>query len=222
VGDEMILSGKEFEKIFVDELEDKFIPLMTPDWTICENAYTCINDLEKTFYTSTKDNINKDFLIFILSDGMVYEFDGLHKSDGTKSSGVYFIVSLKKSLGINDQKQKILILLKKGDTVKKRIEYITNKYGGNLVGCQDGPNKGFLNNNHKQLRSPIESRLRHECFKRDNYRCKECGKTNEETTLHCDHILPVSQGGKDELGNLQTLCDACNLAKSNRCWDGGC
>jgi hypothetical protein len=71
-------------------------------------------------------------------------------------------------------------------------------------------------------RSPIESRLRHECFKRDGYRCLECGKTNEETTLHCDHILPVSQGGTDELSNLQTLCDACNLAKSDKCWESDC
>lgn len=70
-------------------------------------------------------------------------------------------------------------------------------------------------------RDPIESRLRHEVFKRDNYICKECGKTKENTTLHADHIIPVSQGGCDELDNLQTLCQACNLAKSNRKWKAG-
>lgn len=70
-------------------------------------------------------------------------------------------------------------------------------------------------------RDPIESRLRHEVFKRDNYKCVECGKTKEQTTLHCDHILPVAQGGSDELDNLQTLCQSCNLAKSNRKWKGG-
>lgn len=67
-------------------------------------------------------------------------------------------------------------------------------------------------------RDPIESRLRHEVFKRDNYKCKECGKTKKNTTLHVDHILPVVQGGTDELDNLQTLCQACNLAKSNKKW----
>jgi hypothetical protein len=70
-------------------------------------------------------------------------------------------------------------------------------------------------------RNPIESRLRHEVFKRDNYKCVECGNTNKEATLHCDHIISVAQGGSDELDNLQTLCQACNLAKSNRCWEGG-
>lgn len=73
----------------------------------------------------------------------------------------------------------------------------------------------------KNKRDPIESRLRHEVFKKDNYKCLECGKTNKETTLHVDHIVPVSQGGSDELDNLQTLCQACNLAKSNRKWEGG-
>lgn len=70
-------------------------------------------------------------------------------------------------------------------------------------------------------RNPLDSKLRHECFKRDNYTCKECGANNKENVLHADHILPVSQGGKDELDNLQTLCEKCNLAKSNKMWVGG-
>ena len=27
--------------------------------------------------------------------------------------------------------------------------------------------------------------------------------------LHVDHIVPVSKGGKTEMHNLQTLCEAC-------------
>jgi hypothetical protein len=73
----------------------------------------------------------------------------------------------------------------------------------------------------KQKRNPLDSRLRHECFKRDNYTCKECGATHKEKMLHCDHIIPVSQGGSDELSNLQTLCDDCNLAKSDKCFRAG-
>ncbi len=78
--------------------------------------------------------------------------------------------------------------------------------------------KNKFNNKIIKKRDPIDSKLRHECFKRDNYKCVECAKTKEKTTLHCDHIIPVSQGGFDELNNLQTLCQACNLAKSNKCW----
>lgn len=70
-------------------------------------------------------------------------------------------------------------------------------------------------------RNPLDSRLRHECFKRDNYTCKECGANKSQKMLHCDHIIPVSQGGTDELSNLQTLCDDCNFAKYNRCFKAG-
>ena len=70
----------------------------------------------------------------------------------------------------------------------------------------------------KPKRTPIIQALRHEVFKRDGYRCTECGATNKEKMLHTDHIVPVSQGGTDEMDNLRTLCDDCNLSKSNRCW----
>ena len=67
-------------------------------------------------------------------------------------------------------------------------------------------------------RNPISNSLRHEVFKKDDYTCIECGATKDERTLHVDHITPVSQGGTDELDNLQTLCEKCNIAKNNRKW----
>ena len=70
-------------------------------------------------------------------------------------------------------------------------------------------------------REPIPARLRHEVFRRDGYRCRECGATNKETTLEIDHIVPVSKGGGNNLSNLQTLCKACNRAKHTRTWVGG-
>ncbi len=77
------------------------------------------------------------------------------------------------------------------------------------------------NNPHNSRRKPITKSIRHEVFVRDNYTCIECGATNKQTRLHVDHILPVAQGGTDEMSNLQTLCEACNLAKSNRAWVAG-
>jgi len=74
------------------------------------------------------------------------------------------------------------------------------------------------NNKRKSLTKSI----RHEVFKRDNYRCLECNASKDDgVVLHVDHIIPVAQGGSDELDNLQTLCQDCNLAKSNRAWKGG-
>lgn len=65
----------------------------------------------------------------------------------------------------------------------------------------------------------IRAEDRHNIFVRDNYRCVECGADNKSTTLHIDHIIPVSKGGLANIDNLQTLCFACNMAKSNRIWE---
>ena len=68
----------------------------------------------------------------------------------------------------------------------------------------------------KRQRTHIPRGLRHEVFKRDNYKCVECGASKEDgAVLHIDHIIPVSKGGTDELDNLQTLCKDCNLNKSD-------
>lgn len=42
-------------------------------------------------------------------------------------------------------------------------------------------------------------------------RCKYCGATEN---LTIDHKVPIKQGGKDELKNLQCLCKRCNGTKS--------
>ena len=74
----------------------------------------------------------------------------------------------------------------------------------------------FRKKKKQRKRTHIPRGLRHEVFKRDNYTCQECGATKEDgAKLHIDHIIPVSKGGSDELDNLQTLCDKCNLNKSN-------
>ena len=69
---------------------------------------------------------------------------------------------------------------------------------------------------NKRKRTNIPRGLRHEVFKRDDYKCVECGASKDDgATLHVDHKIPVSKGGTDELDNLQTLCKDCNLNKSD-------
>ena len=66
-------------------------------------------------------------------------------------------------------------------------------------------------------RSLMTDSLRYDIFKRDNFRCQICGASaNDGVKLHVDHIVPVSKGGKTEPSNLQTLCERCNLGKSNK------
>jgi hypothetical protein len=68
----------------------------------------------------------------------------------------------------------------------------------------------------KPKRQPLSPRLRFKVLKRDNYSCQICGKASPDgTTLHIDHKIPVSKGGKDVLENLWVLCEICNLGKSD-------
>lgn len=123
----------------------------------------------------------------------------LTNSDGTKMYDSLFIMGADSNIDFNYEKASLDIRDKFDKKLKSMIKKETNK----------------------SKRKPLDTRLRHEVFKRDNYKCKECGATNKEKTLHADHILPVSQGGCDELSNLQTLCDDCNLAKYNKKFIGG-
>ena len=52
-----------------------------------------------------------------------------------------------------------------------------------------------------------------EICERFGYRCPGCGKRKR---LGPDHIIPLSKGGTDDIGNIQPLCLPCNIAKGNR------
>jgi len=61
-------------------------------------------------------------------------------------------------------------------------------------------------------------RLRFLVNRRDRFTCCACGRspaTHPGTVLHVDHIVPWSKGGETVLENLQTLCDRCNIGKSD-------
>lgn len=110
--------------------------------------------------------------------------------------------------------------------VEFTIEHINDKKAlDSMYWLVQGCNILCINKKQKMknsTRKSISKSIRHEVFKRDGFKCVECGATKEDTRLHIDHILPVSQGGSDEMDNLQTLCESCNLSKSNRKWTGGC
>lgn len=61
-------------------------------------------------------------------------------------------------------------------------------------------------------------RLRFRVLQRDRFTCRACGRspaTEGGVVLHIDHILPYSGLGETVFENLQTLCDRCNLGKSD-------
>ena len=62
--------------------------------------------------------------------------------------------------------------------------------------------------------------LRHQALVKYGSRCSCCGITPEQgATMHVDHIKPRSKYPELALDiqNLQILCEACNVGKSNLC-----
>ncbi|MCX6234457.1 MAG: HNH endonuclease [Bacteroidetes bacterium] len=95
--------------------------------------------------------------------------------------------------------------------VKKFIEYANEK---DISATEKHDTKI---SKKKTSRNP-SLRLRFNVLKRDNFSCVKCGASpakNPSVVLEIDHIIPWSKDGETEISNLQTLCQNCNLGKSN-------
>lgn len=68
----------------------------------------------------------------------------------------------------------------------------------------------------KRKRKALSRRIRFEVFKRDSFTCQYCGRRPPEAVLEADHIIPVAEGGSDDLLNLVTACWDCNAGKGRR------
>jgi len=69
-------------------------------------------------------------------------------------------------------------------------------------------NNPMLKGSQYQDPTRLDENLRMACLMRDGYTCQHCYKRN--TQLEAHHIVFRSQGGKDTLNNLLTLCDQCH------------
>jgi hypothetical protein len=70
----------------------------------------------------------------------------------------------------------------------------------------------------KRTSRNINLRLRWTILQRDNFSCRKCGRSpakDQSVILHVDHIIPWSKDGETVIENLETLCEKCNLGKSN-------
>lgn len=65
-------------------------------------------------------------------------------------------------------------------------------------------------------RKPIGKKLRFDVFKRDEFVCQYCGITPPNAVLQIDHVIAVADGGSNEIDNLVTCCQPCNIGKGAR------
>lgn len=65
-------------------------------------------------------------------------------------------------------------------------------------------------------RIAVPKKTRFEVFKRDKFSCQYCGAKAPDVLLHVDHVVPVADGGGNDLLNLVTACAGCNSGKGAR------
>ena len=63
---------------------------------------------------------------------------------------------------------------------------------------------------------PIPPLSNRELFHRDRHICAYCAREFSSQRLTRDHVMPVSQGGRDSWMNVVTACRHCNQTKSGR------
>ncbi len=88
-----------------------------------------------------------------------------------------------------------------------------------VVGEMSAQSKYSHRNAEILYNSPEWQKLRYFVLKRDNGICQLCGRGRKDgVVLHVDHIVPLSVDWSKRLdpNNLQTLCEDCNLGKSNK------
>lgn len=64
-------------------------------------------------------------------------------------------------------------------------------------------------NEHEAEESDISPTTRAICYRRDEYRCRNCGEM-ETTKLTLHHVIFRSQGGTHRPDNLVTVCWSCH------------
>lgn len=110
----------------------------------------------------------------------------------------WFVTRMNSQDASNDSEQKSITLKETPDILELKTEQ-----------------KPIAENSRK-----IPLGLRWTILKRDNFRCVIDGNspaTGTTKSLHIDHIIPWSKGGKTMLENLRVLCAECNLGRGNDC-----
>lgn len=148
------------------------------------------------------------------------EMERIWKKVGQRPSRTEWEMSERK-IGYNCYKKRF------GGWVNACTKFIEYKMGKDILADDfvlpergDSKTQTKIKDNYKKENTRnISLFLRLKVLSRDNFRCVFCGKspaTDIGTKLHIDHIKPFSKGGESVLENLQTLCEECNLGKSDR------
>ena len=99
----------------------------------------------------------------------------------------------------------------------KKSTVSTSQSASNKKSKQKSPSTKSKKTQKNSKRSRyISPSVRVDVLNGDLYKCVFCGRNAQQIELEIDHIIPFSQGGSNNIDNLQTLCRDCNRGKGSR------
>lgn len=143
------------------------------------------------------------------------------------TNGIHYIAygkdgKIRKTSDINEAKTFLTVIdavveIQKHSAQTKKCEVfdtITNKVLWRWMTDQE---KIAMRENRKKKtkRKTYSQDARKLIYNKANGRCELCGRKIIFEDMTVDHIIPLSQGGLDEVENLQCTCNACNQFKQN-------
>ena len=67
----------------------------------------------------------------------------------------------------------------------------------------------------KTKRDTLSNEERHDLIRNQNYKCNLCLTPFGSSFFEIDHIIPLEQGGSNDMVNLQGLCSGCHIFKTS-------
>lgn len=74
--------------------------------------------------------------------------------------------------------------------------------------------RNLANPYRRAYKDPQYAKNKQHRFERARGRCESCGIHLEAGDWQCDHLIPLSKGGTNDITNLRILCKPCHLAKT--------
>jgi 5-methylcytosine-specific restriction endonuclease McrA len=111
--------------------------------------------------------------------------------------------------------------------VGKTVFYRNKRWCGNNM-CKETIDYKVKNSNYKKAQKKIENgtfrhgvngELREAIKQRDEFTCRLCLNELGSYNLQVHHIVPVSNGGNDDLSNLVLLCYDCHTELHKQGWE---
>lgn len=179
-----------------------------------------LDEINKTYYNKTHYNAYLEEVNKIKTFGLYSDIPGnLRQEKLLKYEEIMFDEKIQRITPIYMIKVKLIDTNLNGYQKTSKIKIFGEEIIKNLINELNKRNGTFYLNKEiwnaicRVERGRVSNKMRFYILERDHYRCRCCGRNQNEVDLEIDHIVPIAKGGKSTSDNLQTLCTECNRRK---------